>query len=113
MQRSYLHVAWLAKERPSMTNEPNDGKVLVLRSALVLLVLLVVLSAPAAGPSELATVPLLLFSPPAGTATVFNKTEQGYIDYAWRSFIALNWPAKKPLGGQNRGRPAFGPIFGH
>ena len=74
-------------------------------SCLVLSISVVVLNANAASPSELARVPLLLFKPPAETATIFNKTDQDYIDYAWRSFIALNWPAMRPLGGENRGQP--------
>jgi len=83
---------------------PNN-QTLALLSCCVLFISLVVLNVNAASPSELARVPLLLFKPPAETATVFNKTGQDYIDYAWRSFIALNWPAKRPLGGENRGQP--------
>ena len=83
---------------------PNN-QTLALLSCLVLFISLVVLNVNAASPSELAQVPLLLFKPPAETATVFNKTDQDYIDYAWRSFIALNWPARRPLGGENRGLP--------
>ena len=82
-----------------------SNRTLAFLSCLTLSISVVVLSAPASSPSDLARVPLLIFRPPAETATVFNKTDQEYIDYAWRSFIALNWPAKKPLGGENRGQP--------
>ena len=82
-----------------------SNRTLAVLSCLTVFISVVVLSAPASSPSELARVPLLIFRPPAETATVFNKTDQEYIDYAWRSFIALNWPAKKPLGGENRGQP--------
>ena len=81
-----------------------SNKILAFAASIGLSISAAVRSAPASGPTELARVPLLLFGPPAETANVFNKTGQEYINYAWRSFIALNWPARKPLGGANRGQ---------
>lgn len=54
--------------------------------------------------TELASVPLLIFEPPTSSNILFNKPAEQYNDYAWRSFIALNWPAKAETG-EERGKP--------
>jgi len=48
---------------------------------------------------HLGTVPLMIFDETSDSATIHNKTEEGYIDYAWRSFIALNQPAQSSAQG--------------
>ncbi len=60
-------------------------------------------SAQNSSPITLAEVPVMVFGPPEAVAMVYNRPERDYLDYAWRSFVALSWPAKP--GWVHRGEP--------